>query len=88
MSILIWRPISKEKSRMRLQFKIIKYFLHTIPIVRYDKDIKFDYYQKFKSYTNVLAPFADLELANEHGIFSKLIILEKNIWISPTFQKY
>ena len=29
--------------------------------------MKDDYYQKFKSYTNALAPFSGLELANENG---------------------
>ena len=30
--------------------------------------MKDDYYHKFKSYTNALAPFSGLELANEQGM--------------------
>ena len=66
-----------------------KVFCHTIPIVRYDKDAKFDYYQKFKSYTNALAPFAGLELASEHGIFVKIILFrEENIRVPSAIQKH
>ena len=44
-----------------------KVFLNIVPIINHDKDMKDDYYQKFKSYTNALAPFSGLELANENG---------------------
>lgn len=45
-----------------------KSFLNEVPALDHDKDMKEDYYQKFKSYTNALAPFSGLDLANEHGI--------------------
>ena len=40
-------------------------FRNTTPANEYDKNAKYDYYQKFKSYRNALAPFAGLEFATE-----------------------
>ena len=66
-----------------------KVFWNTIPSSDYDKDMKDDYYQKFKSYSNALAPFSGLDLANEHGIALFFIhFRKKDLWISPTIQKY
>ena len=41
-------------------------FRNTTPANEYDKNTKYDYYQKFKSYRNALAPFAGLEFATDH----------------------
>jgi hypothetical protein len=41
-------------------------FKNTTPANEYDKNMRVDYYQKFKSYRNALAPFAGLEFATDH----------------------
>lgn len=41
-------------------------FRNTTPANEIDKNTRYDYYQKFKSYRNALAPFAGLEFATEH----------------------
>ena len=41
-------------------------FRNTTPANEYDKNTRHDYYQKFKSYRNALAPFAGLEFATDH----------------------
>jgi hypothetical protein len=46
-----------------------KAFINFIPETSHNEDHKTDYYQKFKSYSNALAPFAGLEFATEHGIY-------------------
>ena len=46
-----------------------KVFCHTTPYIKRQDDLKPDYFEKFKSYTSALAPFAGLDLATEHGTY-------------------
>lgn len=41
-------------------------FRNSTPANEIDKNMGYDYYQKFKSYRNALAPFAGLEFATDH----------------------
>lgn len=41
-------------------------FKNATPANEYDKNTRHDYYQKFKSYRNALAPFSGLEFATDH----------------------
>ena len=49
-----------------------KVFCHTTPYIKRENDLKPDYFEKFKSYTSTLAPFAGLDLATEHGIYLQI----------------
>lgn len=55
-----------EESTKGITVQDYNVFRNTTPANEYDKNIKYDYYQKFKSYRNALAPFAGLEFATDH----------------------
>lgn len=50
-----------------------KVFCHSLPNT-YQHNDEEECYQKFKSYSNALAPFAGLEFATDHGTLPSLII--------------
>ena len=54
---------SPEKGLSEQDFNV---FRNTMPANEYDKNMRADYYQKFKSYRNALAPFSGLEFASDH----------------------
>ena len=62
-NILIDQPETPNSSLSEQDYNV---FRNTTPANEYDKNMRHDYYQKFKSYRNALAPFAGLEFATEH----------------------
>lgn len=55
-----------ELGKQGLSLQDYHVFRNTSPTNEFDKSMRADYYQKFKSYRNALAPFSGLEFATEH----------------------